>query len=443
MIRTLDDVRCSVCVALCVISSIAVGCGPFATDDDGGDNGGMTSEDTGTMDEDGEDNGGSGDCSDREILGPAQASGGSTVPEGCYLVEQELEVESGTLTLEPGVDVQFQEGTGIDIGSDATLVAEGTSDERIILHGVEQERGFWKGLQYSNESQDNRLVHVELSHAGSSSWNSNIPKGGVNVYRSASLTVENSSFVDNDGPAIRARQEGSRLSVSNSRFASNKMPLRLTPRTAGQIADDNEYENNDDSFISLNEEGTADNVIAAETTWAAQPIPYRFTQFTDVNAKWTIEAGATLEFEQNVGLTVDGDGRLNADAGDGDQIRFTGVEDVQGFWFGIEFENSKSPDNVFNNVVIEYGGSKECTDGGGTDLDFANICLARGDEARIEVRNSTIRGAGKYGIFMDDRSDHEVAACENVTFENNGVGPTLNDDIDGDDGDGPIQACQQ
>lgn len=39
---------------------------------------------------------------------------------------------------------------------------------------------------------------------------------------------------------------------------------------------------------------------------------------------------------------------------------------------------------------------------------------------------------------MDDRSDHEVAACENVTFEDNGLGPTLNDAAGTD-----IKACKQ
>jgi hypothetical protein len=159
-----------------------------------------------------------------------------------------------------------------------------------------------------------------------------------------------------------------------------------------------------------------DASIEENTTWENiyddPSLPdYRVVTNISVLADLIIEPGVVIEFENNLGMQIQGEGSVNATGTDNQQIVFTGVQKVPGFWKGINIQ-SNSIDNIFNHSIVEYGGS----DGfDGADL-LANIMVHQ--SARVEIENSILRNSAGSGLYL--RNDQiEVPSFSNNTLTGN------------------------
>ncbi len=138
---------------------------------------------------------------------------------------------------------------------------------------------------------------------------------------------------------------------------------------------------------------------------------YRVTANINVTAALEIEPGVLIEFEDNAGMSVENGGTINAEGTANQNIVFTGVQKVPGFWRGLNIETS-SLSNIFNHTVVEFGGSAGF-DGAGL---LANIML---DQAgRIAMDNSILRGSGGSGIYLRN-GDVELESFGNNTLTEN------------------------
>lgn len=114
-----------------------------------------------------------------------------------YLVDGNLRiVGGGSLTLSAGADVRFESSSSISIDEGAFLAANGEAGNRVILAGLAEQPGSWKGI--INRSSDSRNVidHAEIAYAGGGAHNSNGDLGTIIVWAGAYQQVTNTILRD-------------------------------------------------------------------------------------------------------------------------------------------------------------------------------------------------------------------------------------------------------
>ncbi|MCF6364227.1 MAG: hypothetical protein L3J88_12975 [Gammaproteobacteria bacterium] len=124
-------------------------------------------------------------------------------------------------------------------------------------------------------------------------------------------------------------------------------------------------------------------------------------------AKLTIDPGVRLEFAAGTDLVVNQGASLYAVGTVAEEIIFTALDAMPGYWRGIRFNRSNSLDNQLDYVAVEYG------------VTNIGIESAQYDPSRLGVKNTTLRYASDLGMNIDD-SRVLLEAFENNTM-------TLND----------------
>jgi hypothetical protein len=192
--------------------------------------------------------------------------------------------------------------------------------------GAQQERAFWAGLYFHDTSSaDNVLEHVEVAHAGGDDWTGGLSNAGVFVREGGvQLTIRNSSFLENGTAALLLHDASADLTIESSTFENNDMPVSSVANTVGAIASDNSFSGNDASYVRLNGRGSESRVTTAQT-WSALGIPVRVGTDVIVESDLTVAPGATITFEEEIGFLVAG-GSLAADGRGGDLITFTAAD---------------------------------------------------------------------------------------------------------------------
>ena len=109
----------------------------------------------------------------------------------------ELDIEDGTVTIEPGTEIFFEDGTGILVRSGGALVANGTASEPITFSGVNQVPGAWTAIYFSNPSTvNNQISHARIQYAGAEIDGE---RGGIVMRTAPTLRLENLAFSDING----------------------------------------------------------------------------------------------------------------------------------------------------------------------------------------------------------------------------------------------------
>lgn len=106
-----------------------------------------------------------------------------------YRIAKTLKISGGTLQIEPGTILEFENGQGIDVGhSDAsTLIANGTPSERILFTGVNKVAGSWNNIEFNfTQSPSNSISYATIEYAGSNN-------GAIGMWADPVLSV---TYVD-------------------------------------------------------------------------------------------------------------------------------------------------------------------------------------------------------------------------------------------------------
>ncbi|MEM7037918.1 MAG: hypothetical protein AAF570_13125 [Bacteroidota bacterium] len=111
-----------------------------------------------------------------------------------------LSVESGTLTIEAGTEIEFEDGLGIQIEDNGELIAEGTAVSPITFRGVSNVAGAWLGIYFdATATVNNRIVHARISGPGAD-WGGD--NGGIFMRVDPRLLVDQVMFQDITGCSI-------------------------------------------------------------------------------------------------------------------------------------------------------------------------------------------------------------------------------------------------
>lgn len=127
--------------------------------------------------------------------------------------------DGGSLTIEPGVTVQFAENTHISVGyySEGKLVAEGTAEEPIIFTSAMNDKypGDWDNIRfYEYSSAGCILDHCKILYGGD---------GGNSLYLyncAGKVTVQNCEIAYSDGYGIYVNNASP--TMSNNTYHDNK-----------------------------------------------------------------------------------------------------------------------------------------------------------------------------------------------------------------------------
>ena len=123
--------------------------------------------------------------------------------ESFYYVSGDLDIRSG-LKIEPGSGFKFAEGKMIKVTGNGYLKAQGTEQQNISFSGLENARGFWNGILFQTNSNNNFLKHTQILHAGKSQMPGifEITSVGVDGDFYASLILANSKVAHGNGYGI-------------------------------------------------------------------------------------------------------------------------------------------------------------------------------------------------------------------------------------------------
>ena len=114
-----------------------------------------------------------------------------------YLISGFFNVEGGTLILEPGVEMIFDEEAWMTVEGNGVLKAVGTAAEPIIFRGLVEQPGYWDGLTlWDSPWESNELSYVQMHHSGFVSGLSDA-YGAVRLRYDSRININNSVISDN------------------------------------------------------------------------------------------------------------------------------------------------------------------------------------------------------------------------------------------------------
>ena len=280
-----------------------------------------------------------------------------------YIAECVIEVFGGTLTIEPGVTIQFKPGTSMKVDIDGGLSAVGTSDEPITFTSTAAgNTPSWKGILLATDNVFNRLDHCLIEHAGSSSLSVLHGPAAVAIWNQASVT--NTTFHNSGGLGLLIYEEAADvLEFHTNTFTNNQtFPLEVE---AGEVSNLDFssclFSNNGADKISIRPRG---NTLKNEHTWIDAGVPYLLLEEMEIRGELTLEQGLHLQMANNTRISMQSlSGNEHSLAINGvanNPVIIEGEEPLAGYWDGIEVR-SNSIKNRFDYLIIRDGGAQAMT----------------------------------------------------------------------------------
>ena len=351
------------------------------------------------------------------------------------------------LTIEPGIEVRFNQNTKIYFGQYANynhyygwINAAGTAENPITFtaNSDEPTPGFWGGLSFRNETTDESVVldHVIIEYGQPNLYaydavfaitNSELRYSGsmgIHIANNANITVggvdQGNKIHENTTYGIYQDDSGIMPDIGNNDIYENGGVALLMGRNMN-VHDNSIYDN------GTNRIQVRGGTLTATTTWHNQITPVPIEPLAEItirasaanqSAGLTIEPGVEILCNQNfrfiLGIYTSYNnyyGWINATGTPDRPIVFTPNTDepTPGFWKGIYFRDQTNDTlSVLSHVEMHYAGQE------GT----AAIYLA---SASPTITDTLIEHSATYGIYADDGALDATIA--NNTFLNNGAAP--------------------
>lgn len=293
----------------------------------------------------------------------------------CYRLSGSAVVSgSAQLSLSAGTTIIADAQASITIVGNAVLDSAGTAKLPVTFKGVNNQPGFWQGVNLESSSALHRVVYTEFNHADDALA---LSAGGF-------AALNNSHFNNNAGAAVVLPLNDTNTIGQQNTFSDTAGGIELT----GSAIDANQS-------VHL----------------AAQSTHYVMANSLVNYGLLSLAAGTELVMADNVSVLVLSTGAISAIGTEQAPIIIRGQEDIQGFWDGFQFVSSTSAVNRFEYTTISNGGGDPARPG--------NL-IVDGLGTRITLQHCALTHSAGYGILYDS-ADFAVDQLD-VNYEQNRLG---------------------
>lgn len=312
---------------------------------------------------------------------PKSLSGGEQVARvikkecGPVRVTADYTVE-GSLTLEAGAVLKFDEGVELAVGYNrpGKIVAKGTAADPVVFTSAgDPVAGFWKGLHIYNHGNRSRLDGLVIENAGN--------ENGALLVAATDVGVKGTTIRNAKEVGLKVANEGTLAELAGNTFEkAGAMAASLPASQVGAVGEGNKF----DAGAVIEVRGDA---VAKSAKWIAAGAPYVFTGETNIDgspgrAVVEIQPGTELRFAEGARLNAGymSPGGISAVGTAEKPILFTaGGEKKVGAWPGVAIYSHG--EGRFENAVFESAGQDE--DKGAIWAD---------GESTITVKGTTFKG---------------------------------------------------
>ncbi len=309
-----------------------------------------------------------------------------------------------TLTIDPGVTVQFDALAGNKLNLQGVLVANGTAAQGITLTGLTASPGSWGGINAVGTSLDPALVtlnYVTLDYGGVAG------SSGAQIYADHTVLSINHSLIQNSAGNGVLATLNSTLDTHDTSFVGNAQDAILLNQPSTDLL-----------MTNLSASGNGANAVHVAGSsvfhglkrWSAPGIPYLIDGpvRTDLGDTLTLDPGSELRFTSTGWLYIRG--RLSALGTSDAPILMTAQTQLPGGWIGMFIDGGLHQAVAqLDYVTIEYGGSA---------ISGANIEVANG---KLIAAHSIIRGSAKDGVRFDSNWGGAVLESQIIDNGQHGV----------------------
>jgi hypothetical protein len=366
----------------------------------------------------GEPGGGGGDAGDRPNLCSGGALGGDlfqivedTVlrPGDCDRVRGEIEVRA-RLTLEPGVTLRFEDGASLRFFEGGSLVAEGTEAAPVVLRGVREEPGAWKGLYFDSPTAS-RLINVRIENAGADRVWFAPRETAVFATGPTALSLRNVTVSGSRGVGLHLRGNVRLDLLEGVRVEASEGPaLVVGPDQAIALTTANTFGGGDrpntSNWIEV-EEGHA----TRSGKWSALDIPWRLMGQLAIQNGVAIELGEGVSIGMAQGASIEVEGRLTSAGTAAAPVNLFGLTPMPGSWGGIDVR-SPQPSELRHTNILHAGGINFF-------LAPAKSAVHVKNTGRLAMRDCRIEDSAAHGLVVADGGT--LDALTRTTFVNNGA----------------------
>lgn len=329
-----------------------------------------------------------------------------------YIVTGNISVNA-ELTVMPGVVIHFQQNRSFTItsGTNAMMVAEGTSDNPIVFTSANVAGEVrWSGIIFESADARNSLSFVNISWAGSED---NFYSGGwrttsVGVEENGSLKITNSSISHSGDYGLYVDNGGSLNEFLSNTFENNVgIPVAIPASEAHSMDEGSVFSGNSDDVVMIY--GSTLNE-GSETTWKAlNNARYHISGDLSINSFLTINEGAQFQVAEDRVITIGSSGTLIAVGTATDHILFTSANVAgQLYWNGLIVESGDSR-NKIDFVDVHWAGNTENFYSSG----WRTTAIGITENAHLSIANTTITNGKGNGITLHPNA---TSAFDNISI---------------------------
>ncbi len=264
------------------------------------------------------------------------------------------------LTIEAGTVIEFASEAGLSVieSTNATINAQGTSAEPIIMKGTADVVGLWKGIRVQSNNPINALSHTHISNAGSSSFNGADIQSPIKV--DGKLKIQNCVIKNSPGTGIYVGSWAPDDAIAG--FSGNiiencgKYPIEIALPQLQHIDATSIYNANQKNKIYVYPGGT----LTDDHVWQNMGIPVLMDNDVYVGygsdpGSLSIREGAEIHFMTDAAIRINSNGYLDISGTAANPVLLRGEVAAPGAWKGI-FVLSNDLRNSIHGTILSHGG---------------------------------------------------------------------------------------
>ena len=355
------------------------------------------------------------------------------------------------LTLEDGVEVQFDYATALYVGYSnyGTLLVNGGANGVLFTSGAPGPvPGDWSGVYVGSFDEGSQLSELTVQYGGAFGYGAlwihaasplldgcsvlDSSTHGLYADSTSFPLILNSTFADNTEDGIYLTSTSGLDTTTTPTFTGNILtgngdfPMTMPANFAGELDGSSSFLGNGEDAVRL-----SSDYITDDQSWQAQDVPYLVlgTIYVQDNGRpvVTIEDGVTVAFDYATGMYVGYGtyGTLIVD-GTGSGVRFTSwaASPAAGDWYGL-YVGGNDEGTELTGLTVEYAGGNGY---GGIWLNSAspliedcvvadntNDGLYAEGSAFPAITNSTFTGNEDDGIYISSTGGLDDGATPGFT----------------------------